>query len=71
MPPPSEEVGRTLRKLESGSLLFTVPELTRTRQALAASRRAGDAARPERRDVDRLVDRIDEALARARPRPSR
>lgn len=61
-PPP--EVRRTLRKLESGSLLFTVPELRETRAVLREYLRGGVVPDGERRELTRVVERIDDALAR-------
>ena len=66
MPPAPAEVRRSLRKVEAGSLLFTVPELLRTREVLSAYLRTEDAPAGERRDVGRIVGRIDDALARRR-----
>lgn len=67
-PPPPREVTAALGKLESGSMLFTVPELRRTREALTAHRRTGAVSPGERRELDHLLDRIDRALARRPPR---
>ena len=64
-PPPHPDVYRTVRKVEAGSLLFTVSELRIAREALVASREAGRAADGERRRVAEVVERIDDALARA------
>ena len=66
MPPPPAEVHRTLRKVEAGSLLFTVPELRRTREVLSAYLRTETAPPGERREVRQIVGRIDDALARRR-----
>ncbi len=67
-PPLPRELARALEKLESGSLLFTVAELRRAREALTAHLRAGAVTPIERREVGHLVDRIDSALARLSPR---
>ena len=69
LPPPPAEVRRTFRKVEAGSLLFTVPELRRTREALSAYLRTEDPAPLERREVGHIVGRIDDALARRRLSP--
>lgn len=67
-PAPPESVGtdRALVKVEAGNLLFTVAELERIRSALEAHRRRSDVLPDEQRDVRRIVDRIDAALARWR-----
>lgn len=64
-PPPA--VRRTFRKLESGSLLFTVPELRATREVLLGYLRGGSVPDGERRQLARVVERIDDALARVGP----
>lgn len=61
------EIASALGKLESGSLLFTVAELRRAREALTAHVRNDVVAPGERRDVADVVERIDEVLARSRP----
>jgi hypothetical protein len=64
--PPPPEVGRTLRKVESGRLLFTVAELRAARETLLGYLGGGSVPDGERRAVRRVVERIGEARARAR-----
>ena len=71
VPPPPREIREALRKLESGSLLFTVPELQRVREALAGYLRTGSVAPGERREIGRVARRVDEALSRRRLAASR
>lgn len=68
-PRPPPDVASALGKLEAGSLLFTVSELRRAREALTAHVRSDVVAPGERRHVADVVERIDEALARSRPAP--
>ena len=70
-PPPAPEIHQALRKIESGTTFYTVPELRRTREALTAYLRNGTVAAGERREVGHLLERIDDALARRRPLRSR
>ena len=65
VPPPSPDVSRTVRKVEAGSLLFTVPELRTARETLVAYLQDGAAPDAERRYVAAIVERIDDALVRA------
>ena len=64
VPPPSPDVPRTVRKIEAGSLLFTVPELRTARETLVTTMQSGGVPDGERRHVAAIVQRIDDALAR-------
>ncbi|HKJ59627.1 MAG TPA: hypothetical protein VKA37_10370 [Halobacteriales archaeon] len=64
VPPPSPDVRRTVRKVEAGSLLFTVPELRAARETLVGYLQGGVVPDGERRHVAAIVERIDDALAR-------
>jgi len=68
-PPPDPDVKGAFRKVESGSLLYTVPELQRTREYLAAYLQDGLGPDGERQYVVSIVERIDEALAPVGPIP--
>lgn len=63
-PPPPREVESVFQKVESGSLLLTVPEIRRTREALITYLREDGVPPRERREVGHIVERIDDTLAR-------